>query len=82
VINAWSFLNYWGHVPGLPPKSTPMSKPIHSRLKSRPVASTRTHEEPNNECPLTTDLTYVIERTPPFFERCQSPSEIKRGGRC
>src|SRR6218665_3658749 len=24
VINAWAFLNYWGHVPGLPPKSTPM----------------------------------------------------------
>jgi len=19
VINAWAFLNYWGHVPGLPP---------------------------------------------------------------
>jgi len=25
MINAWAFLNYWGHVPGLPPKSTPMS---------------------------------------------------------
>jgi len=26
VINAWAFLNYWGgHVPGLPPKSTPMN---------------------------------------------------------
>src|SRR6218665_1645086 len=25
VINAWTFLNYWGHVPGLPPKSAPMS---------------------------------------------------------
>jgi len=24
VINAWAILNYWGHVPGLPPKSTPM----------------------------------------------------------
>ena len=24
VINAWAFLNYWGHVPELPPKSTPM----------------------------------------------------------
>ena len=24
MINAWAFLNYWGHVPGLPPKSTPM----------------------------------------------------------
>src|SRR6218665_3340566 len=23
-IYAWVFLNYWGHVPGLPPKSTPM----------------------------------------------------------
>jgi len=21
VINAWAFLNYWGHVPGLPPKA-------------------------------------------------------------
>ena len=24
MINAWAFLNYWGHVPGLPPKSKPM----------------------------------------------------------
>jgi len=24
VINAWAFLKYWGDVPGLPPKSTPM----------------------------------------------------------
>jgi len=23
-INAWAFLNYWGHLPGLPPKSMPM----------------------------------------------------------
>ena len=26
MINAWAFLNYWGHVPGLPPKSTPMGR--------------------------------------------------------
>ena len=24
MINAWVFLNYWGHVPSSPPKSTPM----------------------------------------------------------
>ena len=24
MINAWAFLNYWGHVSGLPPKSTLM----------------------------------------------------------
>jgi len=26
VINEWAFHNYWGHVPGLPPKFTPMSR--------------------------------------------------------
>src|SRR6218665_801524 len=26
VINASAFLNYWGHVQGLPPKSTPMPR--------------------------------------------------------
>src|SRR6218665_3653889 len=26
VINAWAFLDYWGHVPGLPPRSTPMEE--------------------------------------------------------
>jgi len=25
VINPWAFLNYWRHVPGLPPKSTPVN---------------------------------------------------------
>jgi len=25
-MKAWTFLNYWGHAPGLPPKSTPMAE--------------------------------------------------------
>ena len=34
VINAWALLNYWGwHVPGMPPKSTPMSQ--HTRYAQK-----------------------------------------------
>jgi len=32
VINAWAFLNYLGHVPGLPPKSTHMHAIIFMQL--------------------------------------------------
>src|SRR6218665_45778 len=28
LMNAWAFLKYWGHMPGLPPKSTPMQRAI------------------------------------------------------
>ena len=30
MIDAWAFLNYWGHVPGLTPKSTPLTLIIAS----------------------------------------------------
>ena len=34
-MNAWAFLNYWGHVPGFPPKSTPM---VLTQLRDRMTA--------------------------------------------
>ena len=52
MINAWAFLNYWGHVPGLPPKSTPMatlealhvsSYGIYLISESKPFLKSKSH---------------------------------------